>query len=525
MNLHPPRVPTRIVGVTAALALAAGLGVAAIVAPSSAAPEGAPDALKRVTLGPNLIKNSGFANGFSGWARSKENAGALQITSGGVWGSRQAAALRTRQPSTAHLRDQRVTAPRSVGGAQYQASVWVRATGTPVNGAFALQEWRGGDVVVTPERVVHREPGALEPGRLPRPRAAGPAARCSCPLTAFGIKDGHGLKVDRIRLHPVKGIERPRPLRRRRRPRAAQRPHPRRRRRPRPRTPQPSTSSPTPEPTTTGSAPAGDTLFGASVYENGRTWTDAVADSHATYGGMEVVRVFYPGLPSAWPGRAGQVGGPIVVSFKANPVDVLSGKHDAYLSQWFNDAPTNRDIWWTYWHEPEDDVEDGNFTAQQWRDAYRHLAGLANAADNPRLYNTVILMCWTVNPRSGRSFDTFFPGSDVVEAMGWDCYSVSTSTAAYAKPEDVYSRALAKTRELGLQFGVAETGSLLAASDPDGTKRAEWLQSVGRWLGERDASFVCYFDSVVGGEFRLLDAASQQAWRQVVTGVGVHDPI
>jgi hypothetical protein len=266
-------------------------------------------------------------------------------------------------------------------------------------------------------------------------------------------------------------------------------------------------------------------LFGASVYENGRTWTDAVADSHDTYGGMEVVRVFYPGLPSAWPGRAGQVGGPIVVSFKANPVDILAGKHDAYLSQWFASAPKNRDIWWTYWHEPEDDVEDGNFTAQQWRDAYRHLAGLADAADNPRLYNTVILMCWTVNPRSGRSFDTFFPGSDVVEAMGWDCYSVSTSTTAYAKPEDVYSRALAKTRELGLQFGVAETGSLLAASDPDGTKRAEWLLSVGRWLGERDASFVCYFDSVVGGEFRLLDTASQQAWRQVVTGVGTHDPI
>ena len=134
-------------------------------------------------------------------------------------------------------------------------------------------------------------------------------------------------------------------------------------------------------------------------------------------------------------------------------------------------------------------------------------------------------MCWTVNPRSGRTFDTFFPGSDVVEAMGWDCYSVSTSTAPYARPEDVYGRALAKTRELGLQFGVAETGSLLAASDPDGSKRAEWLLSVGRWLGERDASFVCYFDSVVGGEFRLLDAASQQAWHQVVTGVGEHDPI
>jgi hypothetical protein len=512
-----------VVGVTAALALTAGLGVAAVVAPSSAAPEGAPDALKRVTLGPNLIKNSGFANGLRGWARSKENAGALQIASGGVWGSRQAAALRTREPSTAHLRDQRVSAPRSVGGTQYQASVWVRATGSPVNGTFALQEWKDNDVVSR-----RSESFTASRERWSRvvflTRAEQDRSALQLSLTAFRVKDGHGLKVDRIRLHPVKGTtptptQSPTPTSS---STATASPTPTASATP---TPQPSTSSPTPAPTTTGSLPAGDTLFGASVYENGRTWTDAVADSHATYGGMEVVRVFYPGLPSAWPGRAGQVGGPIVVSFKANPADVLSGKHDAYLSEWFASAPKDRDIWWTYWHEPEDDVEDGNFTAQQWRDAYRHLAGLANAADNPRLYNTVILMCWTVNPRSGRSFDTFFPGSDVVEAMGWDCYSVSTSTAPYAKPEDVYGRALAKTRELGLQFGVAETGSLLAASDPDGAKRAEWLLSVGRWLGEREASFVCYFDSVVGGEFRLLDAASQQAWRQVVTGVGEHDPI
>ena len=190
--------------------------------------------------------------------------------------------------------------------------------------------------------------------------------RCSCRSRHSGVKDGHGLKVDRIRLHPVKGTT----------PSATPTPSPTPSTTPTASptptasatpTPQPSTSSPTPDPTTTGGSPAGDTLFGASVYENGRTWTDAVADSHATYGGMEVVRVFYPGLPSAWPGRAGQVGGPIVVSFKANPADVLSGKHDAYLSQWFASAPKNRDIWWTYWHEPEDDVEDGNFTAQQWR--------------------------------------------------------------------------------------------------------------------------------------------------------------
>ena len=287
----------------------------------------------------------------------------------------------------------------------------------------------------------------------------------------------------------------------------------------------PASSGPVVDPTGEVVNPTGDTLFGASVYRNGRSWPQAVGESNAMYGGMEVVRVFYPGLPAAWPGRAGQVDGPVVVSFKASPVEILSGKDDAYLSNWFATAPRDRDIWWTYWHEPEDDVERGAFTAEQWRDAYRHLAGLADAAQNPRLFNTVILMCWTVNPRSGRSFDAFFPGRDVVEAMGWDCYSVPTASTAYAKPEDIYGRALTKTQELGLQFGIAETGSLLAGSDPNGVQRAQWLGSLGRWLHDQNTSFVCYFDSVVGGDFRLLDAESQHAWRDVITGIGTHHPL
>lgn len=203
----------------------------------------------------------------------------------------------------------------------------------------------------------------------------------------------------------------------------------------------------------------------------------------------------------------------------------MSGKHDAYLANWFATAPADRDIWWTYWHEPEDDVEDGSFTAQQWREAYRRIAGLAGGADNPRLVNTVILMCWTVNPRSGRTFDDFYPGSDLVEALAWDCYSFSNSTSAYSKPADIFGRALDTTRPLGHEFGVAETGSLLAAGDEGGEQRAAWLGSVGRWLQDNDASFACYFDSVVGGEFRLLDGASQRAWHGVVTGIGAHDRI
>ncbi|MEO8108177.1 MAG: hypothetical protein ABI720_12765 [Actinomycetes bacterium] len=517
MSHDAPRFYRQVAGATVALALAAGLGVAVIVHPSSATPLGDQQALGRTSIGPNLIKNPGFADGFKSWSPSKAKTGALRVSRGGVWGSRKAAVLQPRHRSTAVLRDARSTAPRSVDGMQYQASAWVKASGRSVNGVFRLEEWKGGEVASsTGERFSASTKRWSRVTFLSRAKQAGGFLQLS--LTANRVGGELAVKVDRIGLHPVKrssptpdstdGPTDPSPS-----ASASTSPEPT------------SSTTSSPSPTTTVPPSSGGTLFGASVYESGRTWTKALADSHETYGGMEVVRAFYPGLPSAWPGRAGQVNGPVVVSFKANPVDILSGKHDAYLSNWFATAPKDREIWWTYWHEPEDDVERGGFTAQQWRDAYRRIAGMADAAKNPNLYNTVILMCWTVNPRSGRSFDDFFPGGDVVEAIGWDCYSVANSSVAYAKPEEMYGRALATTSELGLAFGVAETGSLLAPTDPDGVKRAEWLGSIGRWLGDRDASFVCYFDSVVGGEFRLQDVPSQQAWRQVVTGVGDHDPI
>lgn len=516
MSNGSPSTLSRVAGVTTALALTAGLGVAAVVLPTSAAPVADPDSLGRRVLGPNLIDNGGFAHGLSDWAATRAH-GRLEVANGGVWGSRKAAVLRLRTAS-ATLSDLRSTAPTSVAGEQYQVSAWVRAIGAPVEGSYRLLEWRGDQVTdVTGERFTARSDHWRQVSFLVEPDQARTTLQVS--LTAFRTGQAGALKVDRVRVHPVKG--------------SATSPSPSEPA-PQPSDPEPTRTTPEPDPEPTRTAPepdpepttpaaTGDTLFGASVDQEGRTWSKALADSNAAYGGMEVVRVFYPGLPSRWPGRAGEVGGSVVVSFKANPSDVLAGKHDAYLADWFRTAPTDRDIWWAYWHEPEDDVERGAFTAQQWRDAYRRIAGLADAAGNPRLHNTVILMCWTVSPKSNRSFASYFPGTDVVEALGWDCYAHSTSP--YANPEDMYSKALAKTRELGLQFGIGETGAKLGADDPTGAKRGDWLRSIGRWLLEHDAAFACYWDAVAtGGDYRLLDEPSMLAWREVTTTYGSHRP-
>ena len=273
---------------------------------------------------------------------------------------------------------------------------------------------------------------------------------------------------------------------------------------------------------TTGVAESGSngTQFGASVYRGSSSWQMAVEQSDDRYGGLEVVRAFYPGLPSGWQKIPDESDASLVVSFKASPTEILSGASDQRLTRWFAAAPLDRDIWWVYYHEPEDNVERGDFTAEQWRAAYRHIATLANDVENPHLHNTIVLMCWTLDEASGRSFWDYFPGDDVVETIGWDCYSEPSADEAYESPEELYGSAIATSRGLGLGWGIAETGSVQASVDPTGGLRAEWLLDAGWYLAEEDAQFVAYFDSPVGGEFRLLDRPSQRAWREVIERSG-----
>jgi hypothetical protein len=283
---------------------------------------------------------------------------------------------------------------------------------------------------------------------------------------------------------------------------------------------------PTPTPTATPSAGtttdpapffpgARRTLPGATIsLNNGESFAQGLARADRTFGPLRMVRVFYPGLPPSWNGsRADVVNRTVVVSFKAHPREVNAGKHDARLAAWFASVPRQYDVYWAYFHEPENDVENGSFRPSDYKAAWRRIAGLANRAGNPRLINTIILMCFTLNPGSGRDFNAYYPGSDLVETLGWDCYNHATKHNRYVSPEDIYGRMIRKSRELGKPWGIAETGSTKISGD-SGAGRAAWIRSMSSYLNAQRPMWVTYYNQVVGGgDFRLTDAPSQQAWK------------
>ncbi|HIW63540.1 MAG TPA: hypothetical protein H9881_13860 [Candidatus Stackebrandtia excrementipullorum] len=261
------------------------------------------------------------------------------------------------------------------------------------------------------------------------------------------------------------------------------------------------------------------TLCGASFLvepEYGdSTYQDAFDRLNGRYG-LESVRVFYSGLPADWPGRIDADGLTLTVSFKADPTEILAGKHDAHLKRWFADAPTDRDIYWSYYHEPEDNIEDGHFSADDYRQAWKHLVTLADPADNPRLSATLILMGWTLENGSGRDWNDYFPGTDTIDVLAWDTYNdIHADPDTYRDPEDLFGKSVQISRDTGLPFAVAETGSDLVPGD-DGTERAAWLTEVATYLTDNDALWVQYFDIDFTDhgftDFRIRDEAGQDAW-------------
>lgn len=258
------------------------------------------------------------------------------------------------------------------------------------------------------------------------------------------------------------------------------------------------------------------TRYGASFQtDDGEGYAGGLARVDAALGHLDFVRVFYQGAPDPWPGKA--PGRNVVVSFKLPPRDVISGAYDAPMKRWFARAPDTVDVYWAYWHEPENNIQDGDFTAAEYKAAFAHLDRLADRADNPRLKSTVILQSYSTRPESGRNWRSYVPNSAHVDVLAWDVYNRPTPEAGYEVPPELLDAPLSASKAIGKAFAVAEFGSAIAPGD-SGSGRAEWLRRMGSYLDQHHALFVCYFNFLWNDgkeDYRLQDSPSLQAWKAI----------
>jgi hypothetical protein len=171
---------------------------------------------------------------------------------------------------------------------------------------------------------------------------------------------------------------------------------------------------------------------------------------------------------------------------------VLNGSHDAQLAAFF--AATPRLTYWSYWHEPEDDIANGAFSAADYRAAWRHISAIARTANKP-LRATLILMDWSVNPKSHRTWTDYYPGPDAIDVLGWDAYAWGPNYT----PADVFGRVHDVSVQAGKPWAIAETG-VAYMKVPDPAQRRSMLTAMSRYLATSSPApeFVTYFDSDPG---------------------------
>jgi hypothetical protein len=250
-------------------------------------------------------------------------------------------------------------------------------------------------------------------------------------------------------------------------------------------------------------------LMGASIPSQ----ADLTRDT-AQFGRLGIVRVYYTGLPkaNAWTtGLPAANKSAVIVSFNADPGAILSGADNAVLSHFFDTAPRGHTIYYSLNHEPEEHIATGQYTAAAYRAAWAHVVALANAANNPYLRSTLILMAYDLRPASHRDWHDYLPGGGIISTLAWDAYP--PGARQLTPPAQFLAPAIAASKSAGLPFGFAEFGVT------DHSNRPEWLTEVGNYLMKSGALFGSLFDSTPPGrpDLTITDSASIAAWRNIVT--------
>ena len=231
------------------------------------------------------------------------------------------------------------------------------------------------------------------------------------------------------------------------------------------------------------------------------------ADDTARVSGMlgrqlTTARVFMYTPPATWAKSS------TLNSLPGNATVVLSfqGGTPTQIQSFLASRPTGTTCYATYYHEPED-----NFTTPAQIAAY-HASwdAYAPAIRAAGCIPTMILMKWSLNPKSGRNWLNYYYPDDM-DVIAFDAYNTALNRGYYSDPTKYLAPILAASAQVGKPWGLAEVGSF-SLDDP--SLRAQWAHGVATTSSTDGALFSVWWDhpSFDGKKDFSLDAATASAW-------------
>jgi len=201
------------------------------------------------------------------------------------------------------------------------------------------------------------------------------------------------------------------------------------------------------------------------------------------------------------------------LSVKGDPTQVANGDYDGVIAQLAQSFPSDRQCWFTMWHEPENDMTGAQFVAM-----FQRFYSVAKTANPALLIGPIFgIFKWASGQAATATPDDWWVGSSFCDFMSIDAY---WNTWRGATPQPLsndpyflrwYGWASAKSKPLY----VTERGVL-----PAGTARASVLLQDETWLKANGFSLFMYWDAIGTGnvDWRIdSDPDSAAAWQQIAS--------
>jgi len=254
-------------------------------------------------------------------------------------------------------------------------------------------------------------------------------------------------------------------------------------------------------------------------------------------GPMDVRHHYEPDLPTSWIADADcakDVQRKIVTICSVKPFGYETGgaPYKTRLKGYLSTIPTDHEVYFIVFHEPEDEIEAGRFTAAQyikWQTDARVVIDELNVSRVKKIKLVGTLMAWSCDKgQSGRSIDTYIPPPGTWDALGWDGYDRRWALKKDSEPiSSLMSHAvstafptggaLENNKRLGLPFLIIETGT-----PEDNPERVKWENDGLRWCRDTAKGILfTYWNKDLFAKWQLDTAAEYDAlgnWAKVQGG-------
>jgi len=199
-------------------------------------------------------------------------------------------------------------------------------------------------------------------------------------------------------------------------------------------------------------------------------------------------------------------------SFKPTPSTFAAGGNDTWFNNFLDSIPSGHKTMIILWHEPEGELNKGQFTLADWKAANNRMGAMVHAKNRPELRSAIcVIGSWGFDPRNpGVGTEFWDSGFTVnIDYIGFDPYN-SGGDFTDLTNQPYFVEALDWASSHNKQVLLPEFG---CSEDPNGdhTKKATWIQHTYQLGISANMYAMLYFNADGPGGTTMLTTTESKA--------------